>query len=413
MNAQAPQFSFVNAEVMACPYPHFRRLQREAPVFRDPVTGIFEITAHDLIRQVAGQPQIFSNRTSRQASRSPELMREMMELYEREGFTGVPTLLNNDPPDHRPIRSLVDKAFMPARMAALRPKIVDEVDQLIAAANAKGEIEFVSEFAIPLPLGIIADQLGVPRAERETIKLGSDAMIAVADPMTADDQMLVMTRRIIAMQHLLKDKIDHSREHPDETIISVVSNGELNGGPVPLHTLIHLFQSILVAGNETTTNALGNMLMMLIDRPALQAELAADPTLVKPFVEEGLRFVSPLQGFYRVATEDTELAGVKIPKNAVLMLRWAAANHDDSVFACPDELRLDRDNIGKHTAFGAGIHFCLGNLLARTEMVVAFTEITRRWRNVRVAGGREAAVPLHAFFNQGMARLPIAFEVVA
>ena len=413
MTSEPRPFSFANPEVMACPFPHYRRLQREAPVFHDPVTGLYEITGHDLIREVAAQPQLFSNMVSRQSSRSEQLNAAMLDLYEREGFLPVASLLNNDPPNHRPVRSLVDKAFMPARMAKIRPSIDAEVDRLIDAANSKGEIEFVSEFAIPLPLNIIADQLGVPRTEREKIKQGSDAMIAVADPMTPDDQMLEMTRRIIAMQHLLKERIDYARAHPDETILSVVANGEMNGEEVPIRLLIHLFQSVLVAGNETTTNALGNAMLMLIDRPELFAELSANPDRVKPFVEESLRFVAPLQGFYRYATADTELAGIKIPQDSVLMLRWGAANHDEAVFASPEQLNLDRPNLSKHSTFGAGIHFCIGNLLARSELYSAFGEITRRWSNVRVVGGRDAAVHAHQFFNQGMARLPIAFDVVA
>ncbi|MET0179071.1 MAG: cytochrome P450 [Novosphingobium sp.] len=413
MTDEPRPFSFFNPEVMACPFPHYRRLQREAPVFHDPVTDIYEITGHDLIREVAGNTQLFSNKTSRQSSRPPEITMGMMELYRNEGFLPTNSLLNNDPPDHRPVRSLVDKAFMPGRMGALRPAVHGEVTALIDAANAKGEIEFVSEFAIPLPLNIIADQLGVARTERDTIKQGSDAMIALSDPTTPDDRMLEMTRRVIRMQHLLAQRIEHARIHPDETILSVVANGELNGAPVPMDLLIHLFQSILVAGNETTTNALGNSMLMLIDRPELFAELAANPERVKPFVEESLRFIAPLQGFYRLATADTELAGVPIPKDAVLMLRWGAANHDDSVFPCPDQLDLDRPNITKHTTFGSGIHFCLGNLLARTELYAAFGEITRRWSNVRIVGGRDAAIPAHQFFNQGMAKLPIAFDVVS
>jgi len=413
MSAETRPFSFADPEVMACPYPHYRRMQREAPVFHDPLTGIFEVTGHELIRDIASKPHLFSNKTNRQSSRSPELNRAIGELYEREGFLPVPSLLNNDPPDHRPVRSLVDKAFMPARINALKPDILAEVTALIDAADRTGRIEFVADFAIPLPLNIIADQLGVARSERDVIKLGSDALVAVADPVTPDDRILEMTGRIIAMQQLLAKRIERARRYPDETILSVVTNGTLNGEPVQMKLLIHLFQSILVAGNETTTNALGNGLRMLIEQPAVFERLSADQGRVKPFVEESLRLVAPLQGFYRVATEDTELAGVAIPKGGVLMLRWGAANHDEAVFACPEALDIDRPNISKHTTFGSGVHFCLGSMLARTELCIAFGEITRRWRNIRVDGGPEAAVPAPAFFNQGMAHLPIVFDRAA
>jgi cytochrome P450 len=131
---------------------------------------------------------------------------------------------------------------------------------------------------------------------------------------------------------------------------------------------------------------------------------------VKPFVEESLRLISPLQGFYRVATEDSELGGVHIPKGAVLFLRWGAGNRDESVFACPEKLDLGRTNLSQHMVFGSGIHFCLGNLLARTEMYSAFEQIARRWCNLRIVGGDDAVRHIHAFFNQGVAHLPLAFD---
>jgi cytochrome P450 len=409
-------FSLSSLEVMQCPYPYYREMQQNAPVFQDPITGLFEITGHELIRDIAGRPELFSNKSNRQASRAPQITSAMMELYRKDGFMPVPSLLNNDPPHHRSVRSMVDKAFMPARMAALKPGIEAEVSLLLADLErevaACGETEFISKFAVSLPLNIIADQLGVARCERETIKRGSDALIAVADPMTPDDHMLEMTARVIAMQCLLRDRIEVARLKPDETILSAVSNSEVDGQPVAIELLIHLFQSILVAGNETTTNALGNGLTMLIDRPAVFDAVAANSALVKPFVEESLRLVSPLQGFYRVATETVELKGVTIPKGGVLMLRWGAGNHDERVFESPGEFKLDRKNASRHLAFGSGIHFCLGNLLARTELYAAFTQIVSRWRNLSVVGERESVERVCAFFNQGVARLPVRFELM-
>jgi cytochrome P450 len=409
--AAYPDISFSDPAVMRCPFPFHRQLQREAPVYLDPKTGLYEITSYALIREIAGQPKLFSNKSNRQRSRAPGLMQEMLDLYRLEGFMPVPSLLNNDPPDHRPVRSMVDKAFMPARISALRPAIQAEVDQLLSAAKAHPIFEFVADFAIPLPLHIIADQLGVPREDRKTIKAGSDALVAVADPLTPDDMILEMTRRVIAMQQLLKRRIDHARSHPDETILSVVANSDVDGVAVPMELLIHLFLSILVAGNETTTNALGNGLKMLMDRPELFELLHREPHRVQAFVEESLRWDAPLQGFYRVAVEDVEIGGVAIPKNSVLMLRWGAANHDETVFDDPERLNIDRPNISKHLTFGNGVHFCLGNLLARTELNSAFTAITQRWKNVHVVGGDAAAEPIIAFFNRGLQRLPISFEL--
>jgi len=166
----------------------------------------------------------------------------------------------------------------------------------------------------------------------------------------------------------------------------------------------------LVAGNETTTNALGNAMLMLVQDPALHDRLAAQPELARPFVEESLRLVSPLQGFYRVATADSELGGVRIPAGAVLFLRWGAGNRDEAVFECPERLDIERPNLSQHMVFGSGVHFCLGNLLARTELYSAFQQITRRWKSLRIVGGDGAVERIRAFFNQGVARLPLAFD---
>src|SRR5262249_20645766 len=159
------------------------------------------------------------------------------------------------------VRTLVDKAFMPARINALQPAVHAEVTRLIDAVIDEGQMEFMSEFAISLPLNIVADQLGVSRADRPIIKAGSDALVGVADPLTPDDTMLELVQRVIDMQKLLADRIDHVRRHPDDTILSVVANAEVAEDRYEIPMLVHLFQSILVAGNETTTNALGNTLL--------------------------------------------------------------------------------------------------------------------------------------------------------
>ena len=395
--------------VIACPFPTYGRLQREFPVFQDPVTGYYEITRYDDIRAVAMDAITFSNKVNRQNTRSADLQRSMQELYEAAGFPPVPTLLNNDPPSQREMRALVDKAFLPGRIAALQSGITGEVTRLLDAVIADGQMEFMSQFAIPLPLHMICDQLGVARVERPIVKAGSDALIAVADPTTPDEMMLEMTRRIIKMQTLIAERLHRVREAPDETILSVVANSQVTGEPYPIHVLVHLFQSILVAGNETTANALGNALLLLIDDPTLFATLRADVSRVRPFVEESLRLKAPFQGFYRVVTQDTVVAGCPIPRGAIVVLRWGAANYDESVFTCPGDLRIERANLGKHLTFGAGTHFCLGNLLARMELRTAFEEISRRIVSLSLAGTPTSRVLAPTFFNQGVQRIELLF----
>jgi len=403
--------SMSDPEVFGCPFHAYRALQAAAPVYKDPKTGYYEVTGFQEIRDIAADTATFSNRVNRQNSRPAELQAQMRQLYDEAGFPPVPTLLNNDPPDHRKVRGLVDKAFMPARINALQPAIMEEVTRLIDAVIDRGEMEFVSEFAISLPLNIIADQLGVSRADRPIIKAGSDALVGVADPLTPDDMMLELVRRIIEMQKLLADRIEHVRRQPDDTILSVVANAEVGGEGYELPMLVHLFQNILVAGNETTTNALSNTLLMLVDDSALFARLRDDAGLVRPFIEEALRVKAPFQGFYRVAIADKEVAGVLIPKGAIVMLRWGAAGWDEKVFACPEQMQFDRPpSAQKHLVFGSGVHFCLGNLLARAELRSAVEEITRRMKNLRLADSPTARVLAPSFLNQGVARIELRFD---
>jgi cytochrome P450 len=369
---------------------------------------MYEVVGAAEIRAAATDVQTFSNRMNRQSAHSAALQREISDLYARDGFPPIPTLLNNDGSDHRRYRSLVDRAFTVARINALMPAIRAEVDALMTACETSAEVEFVQQFAIPLPLNIICDQLGVAREDHRVFKAGSDAMLAVADPLTPAARMLDYVRDIIRMQHILARRVELVRRKPDDTIFSVVANNAVDGELLTVGMMVNLFQNILVAGNETTTNALGNALEILIDDPALRERLRADGgrELVRNFVEEALRLRAPLQGFFRVVTRDTELGGVKIPAGATVMLRWGAGGLDPAQYECPERLQLDRKAISQHMAFGHGLHFCIGNQLARAEMRAAFEAIVARWPNVRFADG-DAVERLPAFFAHGPRRMRI------
>lgn len=285
------------------------------------------------------------------------------------------------------------------------PAIRAEVDRLMSDCEQYEEIEFVEQFAIPLPLNIIADQLGVSREDHEAFKAGSDAMLAVSDPLTPRETVLPHVKAIIRMQHILADRIRDVREHPDDTILGVVSTLEADGELLPVRLLVHLFQNILVAGNETTTNAFGNALEILLDDRALAERLRKDPGQVRNFVEEALRLRAPLQGFYRTVTRDTELGGVSIPAGSIVMLRWGAGGRDPAQYECPEALNLERKAITQHMTFGHGAHFCIGNQLARAELRAGFEAIVTRWPNLRLADRPDAIQPLSHFFAHGMKRV--------
>lgn len=405
--SDAGRISFADPGVARCPFDAYRDLQGTQPVYHDASTGLYEVVGAAEIRKAAADPETFSCRKDRQSGYSEDLRAEIARLYREEGFPPIPTLLNNDGEDHRKLRSLVDRAFTAARINALMPAIRGEVDSLMDACEGDAEFEFVERFAIPLPLNIIADQLGVRREDHVAFKAGSDAMLAVPDPLTPPDRIIGYIRDIIRMQHLLAERVEQVRRQPDETILSVVATNEVDGAPLSVGMMVNLFQNILVAGNETTTNALGNAMQLLFDDPDLMAQLRDEPAQVRAFVEEALRLRAPLQGFYRTVTRDTELGGVPIPAGATVMLRWGAGGRDPAAYGCPAELQLDRKQVSQHMSFGHGVHFCIGNQLARAELRAAIEGIVARWPNIRLASRPDAVVPLPAFFAHGPRKLHV------
>jgi cytochrome P450 len=220
------RLSFADPAVARCPFEAYDRLRLEHPVYRDPKIGLFEVLGAAEIRQAAADTETFTCLTSRQFGMDSDLRAEMARIYTDEGFPPMPTLLNNDGEDHKRLRSLVDRAFTAPRINALMPAIRGEVDRLLEALTGREEIEFISEFAIPLPLNIIADQLGVSRNDHHAFKAGSDAMLAVVDPLTPRDEVLDHVRAIVRMQQLIAECVESVREDPDETMLGVVATSE-------------------------------------------------------------------------------------------------------------------------------------------------------------------------------------------
>ena len=401
--------TLTDMEVIKCPHASYRRLQATAPVFLDPRTGYYEVTRHEDVRAILMDNVNYSNNVNLQNSRSEELQREVNRLYREEGFPFVPSLLNNDPPLHRSVRSMVDKAFMPVRIKALQPAILAEVTRLLNQFMDRGEVEFVEDFAVPLPLNLIADQIGVPRAERKIIKEGSDAMMATANPLSPDEELIGMTRLVIRMQRLIAECIDKVRAEPNETLLSVVVNSP-EGRDAEMPLLISIFASLLVAGNETTAHALSNAVHYLARHPERFDWLRQDPSRARLFVEESLRLMPPGQGFYRVVAHDVEVAGTRLPKGAIVITRRAAADIDENVFGDGTTFNPERAHLDRHLAFGTGPHFCIGHLLARNEMRISIEQLALRMTRMKLADEPDAFVPKYGFLDSGVNRLRLVFE---
>ncbi len=379
-------------DLLQDPYPYFARLRAEAPVWRDPNNGVVYVSTYDRIIEVNSQPRVYSNKFGerlRAGSVNPMNPEELAVL--RTGFPVVDTMLTADPPEHTRYRKLAMKAFTMKRVEAMSTYVTQVTHELIDRMLDRGACEFKTSFANHLPMIVIADSLGVPRADMDQFRTWSDAFIVQLGGVSDKDARIDAARKIVEFQHYFVNKIEEKRKQPTEDVISDLVHANLAEEGDPRHMeygeLLSIIQQLLVAGNETTAHSLTAGLFHLIDNPDQMAAVRDDPTLVANFVEETLRFLTPTNNMWRVATQDGELGGVKIARNDLLLLRYGSGNRDETRFPDPDRFDMRRANAREHLAFGAGIHHCIGAQLARKEMQTAFPILLSRLKNFRFAKG--------------------------
>ena len=401
--------------ILADPYDYFHRLRDEAPVFRDPKTGIVSVSTYDLILEVNRQPLVFSNDFSA-ALRAGSVGE--MDPEERaalaEGIQVTNTMLTADPPAHTRFRKLGMKAFTHKRVEQMGVYVAEVTNALIDRFIDDGCCEFRSAFADHLPMTVIADALGAPRSDMALFHRWSAAFIVQLGGVSDRDTRIEAARRIVEFQRYFIERIEEKRAQPTEDVISDLVHATLaeEGDPrVMDHAeLLSIIQQLLVAGNETTAHTLTAGIYYLARDATLRARLLADPDLIPGFVEETLRLLTPTNSMWRVVKKDTEIGGTPVRAGEVLLLRYGSGNRDETRFADPDAFDPDRPDPRRHLAFGAGIHTCIGAQLARKEMVTAFSILLRRLRNLRLARPGEALRYTPNILLRGVAELNIAFD---
>ena len=302
------------------------------------------------------------------------------------------TLLTNDPPSHTRFRKLVNKAFSPGRVQKMDAYVVETASNLIDAFAERDTLDVVESLAVPLPLTVIADQLGVPRSDMADFKKWSDASVAPLGGMISEDQQIECARLVVQLQKYLAERCEERKAQPRDDLLSGLVHASVDGEtPLTTAEVVSVAQQFLVAGNETSTNLIAASLMYLLQSPDQLEKLRERRDLIPNAVEETLRCETPVQGMWRVTTRDLELAGEKLPKGSFVMLRYAAANRDSAVFTNPERFDIERENAREHLSFGLGIHFCLGAALGRKEASVALSLMLDRFPTLRLAPGNDFA----------------------
>lgn len=377
----------LDPETLQCPYPHYARMRDEAPVMFVKSIGSFMVTRHDLVLSMLRDPDTYSSRFTNFGSGGvDDTDRQRIIDVMDEGYARVPTMLTVDIPEHTRYRRLVAKAFTPKVIAELEPEIRAIASRLADDLVAAGSTDFVTAFAVPLPVAVIARALNVPDSRLEDFKRWSDDSIAGIGTALDIEGRIAAERGVNEFQHYFADQIEQRRTNPQGDILTGLLNARVDDNdpevtdtrPLDMPEMLGIVQQLLVAGNETTTKLLSEMMMLLGQHPEQWTQLQNDPSRIPLVVEEALRMLTPTQGMWRVATRDHELAGVHIPKGARLVAVFASANRDEALFPEPDEFNPDREKLRDHLAFGKGIHFCIGANLSRLEARVALEELLRR-----------------------------------
>ncbi len=400
--------SLLDTATQKCPWDHYRDLRDNAPVYRMPETGMFVISRYDLLLQVMRDPALFSNKPpigARAGLSCPEADR----IVEEEGYgRGTPSIQNNDQPAHTVYRKLVDHAFRAKRIREMEAYIDEVVEERIAGFRDAGRCDAVADLAVPVPLYVIADQLGIPRSEYRRFKEWSDAWLAGLGMPTSDDALIAAAHKVVELQRYLIERVNERREAPRDDMLSDLTQATYEGArPLTDREILSMVEQLLVAGNETTTNGIAAGLLHLATDVALQDRLRANPDDVKAFVEETLRYESPVQGLFRYVMADTELDGCAIPAGSVLHIRYAAGNLDERKFADAASFDIDRPNNGAHLAFGSGIHHCVGSQLARAEMLAAFRAMLRQFTTIELAIPADEVGYHPSFALRGPRSLPL------
>jgi len=399
-------FNPFRPEVIADPYPYYARYRQEDPVHWSSTLDAWVLTRYEDVSFVLRDPRFSANR--RQGRNRFIQLAEARQQYVSP-LGNVVTMLGADPPEHTRLRRLVSQSFTLKAINALRPRIEELVHQLLDGAEAKarreGYFDVIADLAYPLPVTVIAEMLGIPPEDMDTFKRWSDDIALSLEPF-APLQVLERVRRSMQeMVEYFQDALAQRRREPRQDIVSVLVEAEREGRVRSEEEAIATLILLLVAGNETTTNFLGNAVLALLRHPDQLQRLREDPALIERAVEELLRYDPPAQTTTRVALEEVEIGGRRIEPYQVVFAVLGAANHDPEVFPEPDRLDLTR-HPNPHLAFGEGIHFCLGAPLARAESQIALRALLDRFPGIHLVEDEPCWRP--NYILRGLKRLLVA-----
>ncbi len=385
------------------PHAYFAQLRRNAPVMPAKLTRwqqVYLISRYDDVAAALKDERIIKN-PSAAATGGAGGIPWMPKAFEPL----LHNMLNMDDPDHRRLRNLVHKAFTPRMIMGLAARIEAIANQLLDTALAQERVDLIEAFAMPLPVTVIAEMIGIPPEDRPRFRRWTKRIIVNPTPLN----MAGAVPAVWQFMRYARQLADQRRAEPRADLLTALIEAEDEGEQFTEEELLGMIFLLLVAGHETTVNLIGNGMLALLNHPEQLALLQAQPELIENAVEELLRYESPLMtSEMSFAREEMTLHGVTIPKGATVLPALISANRDESIFANADQLDLTRTP-NRHLAFGQGVHYCLGAPLARLEGKIAFTTLLARAPELQLAVPREKIKYRTIMILRGLKELPVRF----
>jgi cytochrome P450 len=402
-------------------YPHdvYRRLRREAPVYRSERDGVWAVSRYEDVRFVSKSPELFANgyhiyvaaatvQDDGQPSTDELGLPRRAELRKLDALGPLHTdnLVMADGERHRFLRRIATHAFTPKAIGALEDQVKKIAVELFDEIPDGVEVDFIDSVAAPLPMIMIALMLGVPREDLAQFRAWSDAFIEMSDE-SFHDKLESRIEQVLEFREYFSDQLAQRAAHPRDDLLTKLTEARWHGAPLTPDEQLSMAQILLIAGNETTRGLIAGAGLALAERPEQRRKLVDDPDLMAGAVEEFLRFVTPVTHMCRTALDDLELHGQQIAKGDFLCLLYAAANRDEDVWERADELDVTRAPDPAHLAFGFAEHFCLGANLARREARVVLSELLARFPNYEIVG---PATRTRQHMTPGIKTMPVVFR---
>jgi cytochrome P450 len=414
-------YTLADPKVMQDPYPYYERLRAEDPVHFDEGIRTWLVTRHDDIVAVARNTEVYSDEMRVSAAIRSPFQAEVNEFMQREGFMLL------DPADsfkldgelHTRRRKLVSHAFTGPAVTAMEARVAAICRDKAAAFLSRGEADLVREYAMPIPILVICDALGLPMDRVDEVSRGADSMVAQVGASATREQAYEHARNVMQLHRFVREAIEVRRLEAGTDLISLLVHARIDDSTPQLtdRELMSIATVAIAGGVDTTRNGIAFACHALATRPDLLERLRTSKDQdrdIKRFHEEVLRFYTPVPQLPRIAKQETTLGGKTIPAGAFVFLCWASGNRDPQRFAEPDKFDMDRANLGQHLTFGTGVHFCLGAMLARQEIKCAIREI------VSSVDSLELAVPpdqldlsTSMVILRGLKSLPVRFRARA